>query len=68
MINLYEKIIINLFNKETANKILKSKFKKKIIKKSLKKFIKSNNDWTNFDFNPNKEITILLLNYFKKYN
>jgi hypothetical protein len=68
IINLYHDIIKNLLDKGSYEKLNKSKLKKKIIKKALKRFIKNNNDWNDFNFDPNYEISLLLLKYFKKYN
>lgn len=68
LINLYHDILKNLLDKEYYQKINTSPLKKKIIKKALKRFIKNTNKWDSFNFNPNNEITLLLIKYFKKYN
>jgi len=68
LIDMYDTILKNLLNKENFQKINKSSFKKKIIKKALKRLIKNTKDWNSFNFDPNHEISLLLLKYFKKYN
>jgi sulfur relay (sulfurtransferase) DsrC/TusE family protein len=68
LINIYHDILKNLLDKEYYQKINTSPIKKKIIKKALKRFIKNTNKWDSFNFNPNNEITLLLIKYFKKYN
>ena len=68
LINLYHDILKNLLDKEYYQKINNSSIKRKIIKKALKRFIKNTNNWNEFDFNPNYEISLLLIKYFKKYN
>ena len=68
LINLYHDILKNLLDKDYYQKINTSPIKKKIIKKALKRFIKNTNKWDSFNFNPNNEITLLLIKYFKKYN